>query len=179
MYAPTELKSIRQSLGITQKQLANLSDVSQSLIAKIESGRTDPSYTSMNKLSNALEQCRKKEQKTVQQVMTKKVVSCTPSTHIGDAIDILKKHKISQMPVMGHNRVHGFISESTILNALLENKNKKTKIDDIMEDSQPIIAKTTTLDVASHLLQFHSMLLISDKDKITGVLTRSDILGKL
>ena len=38
------ISKIRKQLGLTQIQLANLAGVSQSLIAKLESGRIDPSY---------------------------------------------------------------------------------------------------------------------------------------
>ena len=39
-----EIGRRRRLLALSQKQLANLSGVSQSMIAKIESGRISPSY---------------------------------------------------------------------------------------------------------------------------------------
>jgi Predicted transcriptional regulator with C-terminal CBS domains len=41
---PRELERIRKQVGMTQKELAKLSRVSQSLIAKIERGDVDPSF---------------------------------------------------------------------------------------------------------------------------------------
>ncbi|MBI2079314.1 helix-turn-helix domain-containing protein, partial [Candidatus Micrarchaeota archaeon] len=41
----SKLGSLRRKLGITQKELAKLAGVSQSLIAKIEMGKIDPAYS--------------------------------------------------------------------------------------------------------------------------------------
>ncbi|MFQ5647816.1 MAG: helix-turn-helix transcriptional regulator, partial [Candidatus Aenigmatarchaeota archaeon] len=38
----TEIRKIRKKLGLTQSQLAQEARVSQSLIAKIEAGKLDP-----------------------------------------------------------------------------------------------------------------------------------------
>ncbi len=54
MYDLKEIKVIRKKLGITQGELAKLSNVSQSMIAKIESNILDPSYTNACKIFNAL-----------------------------------------------------------------------------------------------------------------------------
>ena len=57
-----EIKEIRKKLGLTQSDLAKRAGVSQSLIAKVESGRLDPAYSNAQKLINALNDYgRKKE----------------------------------------------------------------------------------------------------------------------
>ena len=45
-----EIKKLRSSLGLTQKDLAQRADVSQSLIAKIEAGRIDPTFSKVQKI---------------------------------------------------------------------------------------------------------------------------------
>ena len=40
-----EISKKRKILGLTQSELAKLAGVSQSLIAKLESGKIEPSYT--------------------------------------------------------------------------------------------------------------------------------------
>ena len=46
---------LRRQLGLTQKELARKAGVSQSLIAKVESGLIDPAYSKVVQLFQALE----------------------------------------------------------------------------------------------------------------------------
>ena len=57
--------------------------------------------------------------------MNKKIVSLTPNESIKEAIIKMKKYGISQMPVLDQDNVIGLVSESTLLDALLNNKDKK------------------------------------------------------
>ena len=58
-----EIKIIRKKYGLTQSKLANIANVSQSLIAKIESGRIDPTYSNAQKIFSALDTLRKDKEK--------------------------------------------------------------------------------------------------------------------
>ena len=60
-----EIKDItrrRKILGLTQNKLARQANVSQSLVAKIETGRVDPSYSKMMKILIALDEEEGKKQ---------------------------------------------------------------------------------------------------------------------
>jgi len=50
----------RRRLGLKQAELAKLSGVSQSLVAKLESGRIDSSYTKVKTIFNVLERLEAK-----------------------------------------------------------------------------------------------------------------------
>jgi transcriptional regulator with XRE-family HTH domain len=52
---PERLKYLRQSRGLTQGQLAKNAGVAQSTIAQIESGRKDPSISTLKMISKALD----------------------------------------------------------------------------------------------------------------------------
>ncbi len=54
MVEPRQLKRIRTQLGVTQAKLANEAGVSRSLIAKIETDKVDPTFTSMKSITEAL-----------------------------------------------------------------------------------------------------------------------------
>jgi len=50
-----QIRTIREALGMTQVQLAERSDLTQSMIAGIETGeRSNPSFVTVNKLAEAL-----------------------------------------------------------------------------------------------------------------------------
>ena len=49
------IKYLRQKRDLTQSQLAKLAQISQSTVAQIENGDKDPSFTTLLKLSGALD----------------------------------------------------------------------------------------------------------------------------
>ena len=49
-----DIRKLRISRNITQKQLAKLTGLSQQHISKIEKGLVDPNYATLEKIANAL-----------------------------------------------------------------------------------------------------------------------------
>ena len=176
-YELEEIKKIRKKLGMTQTELANRANVSQSLIAKIESGRIDPTYTKTKKIFSALSDLEKKEEIKAEQFMTGKIISIISSTSIKEAIDKMKKSQISQLPVIDNHKLVGLVSESTILDALLNAKGREVK--DVMQEAPPIVSKVTSIQVISNLLKHYPMVLVSEEGKLVGLITKSDLLGRL
>ena len=178
VYELEAIKKIRKKLEMTQTELANRAGVSQSLIAKIESGRIDPTYTKAKKIFSALSELEKKEEIKAEQIMTSRIISISPDMSIKDAISKMKKFNISQLPVIEEHKLIGLASESSILEALLNSKGNK-QVKDIMQESPPIISKTTSIQVISSLLKHYPMVLVSEGGKLVGLITKSDLLGKL
>ena len=176
-YELEEIKKIRKKLELTQTELANRAGVSQSLIAKIEAGRIDPTYTKTKKIFAALSDLEKKEEIKAEQLMTAKLVSVAPSDSTKDAIEKMKKFQISQLPVIDSHKLIGLVSESTILDAMLNSKGNHVR--DIMQESPPIVSKTTSIQVVSGLLKHFPMVAVAEEGKLIGIVTKSDLLGKL
>ena len=176
-YELEEVKKIRKKLGMTQTELANRAGVSQSLIAKIESGRIDPTYTKTRKIFAALSELEKKEEVKAEQLMTSRIIGISSSMPIREAIAKMKKFQISQLPVLDHSKLIGLVSESTILDALL--KSKATIVKEIMQEAPPIVSKTTSIQVVSNLLKHYPIVVVSEEGKLIGLITKSDLLGKL
>ena len=176
-YELSEIKQIRKSLGLTQSELAKKANVSQSLIAKIESGKIDPTFTKTKKIFETLNYMEKKEEIKAEEVMNAKIISVSPKDDIKDSISKMKKFGISQMPVIDEHKAIGLISESTLLDALMTNKGKK--VEDIMEEAPPTVSKTASIRVISSLLHHYPMILVSDSGKLIGLITKADLLAKL
>jgi predicted transcriptional regulator len=173
----TQIRKIRKKLGLTQSQLSKQANVSQSLIAKIEAGRLDPTFSKAMKIFNTLTEISKHSGIKAKDVMTKKIITAKPDESITDVIRVMKRYNISQMPVMDDNNCTGVISESLILDALIENKGKKVK--DIMSEVPPIITSDTSLDLISQMLKFYQLVLVGERGRIKGILTKSDIINQL
>ena len=176
-YDLTEIKKIRKALGLTQTDLSKQANVSQSLIAKIESGKIDPTFTRTKKIFETLDLLGKKEEIKAEEVMNKRIVSVSPNEDIKDSINKMKKFNISQMPVIDDHKVIGLISESTLLEALLNQKGKK--VEDIMDEAPPTVPKAASVNIITSLLKHYPMILVSDSGKLIGLITKSDLLEKL
>ena len=172
-----DLKNIRKRFGITQIDLARKSGVSQSLIAKIESGRLDPTYTKAKKVISALESMTSGMEMKASEIMTKKILFVKPEDDIKEAIKLMKKHEISQLPVMENDNLIGMVSESSVLDALI-NKKKEFKVAEIMNDAPPIISEKTSVSIVSNLLKFSPLLIVAEKGKLKGLITKSDLIRK-
>ena len=177
-YEIEEIKNIRKKIGITQADLAKRANVSQSLIAKIESGKIDPTYTKAKKIFAALSDLEKKEEIKAHQLMTSKIVGISPSDSIKETISRMKKFQISQMPVIDEDhKLVGLVSESTILEAMLSQKGKEVR--EVMQEAPPIVSKTTGIQVISNLLKYYPIVAVSSEGKLVGLITKSDLLAKL
>ena len=176
-YELEEVKKVRKKIGITQTELANRAGVSQSLIAKIESGRIDPTYTKTKKIFAALNDLEKKEEIKAEELMASKIISIESNDLIKDAIAKMKKFQISQLPVIDTHKLVGLVSESIILDAML--KSKSTQVREIMQEAPPIVSKTTSIQVISNLLKHFPMVAVAEEGRLIGLITKSDLLGKL
>ncbi len=179
MFEVSEIKSIRKRTGLTQGALAKLSGVSQSMIAKIESNLLDPSYSNAKKIFAALDSLQDKKILRIDQVMVKKIISISPNDSLKDAIGTMKRYGISQTPVIEGNSVAGFISEGILLDAIMNTHNPKANISEVMSDAPPIVAVSADIEAASHLLKFYPLVLVSEKGKLVGVLTKADLLQNM
>ena len=173
-YEISEIKSIRKQLGITQAELAKQAGVSQSLITKIEAGLLDPSYSNVKKIFEVLNNLSKSKELKAKDIMNKKLIFISPDTKIKEIIKEMRKHGISQMPVIKEHNCVGLISETILLDAFSRKDVKKAS--DIMADSPPVIAKDTSIDIISNLLKFYPIVLVAEKGKLEGVITKADIL---
>ena len=63
-----EIAKKRKMLGLTQKELARMAGVSQSSIAKIESGKIDPSYNKVKAIFDVLERMETKVNHTAKNI---------------------------------------------------------------------------------------------------------------
>ncbi len=177
-----EIKKIRKKTGLTQFELARKAHVSQSLVAKIESKRIDPSFTKAKKIFDVLQELGNKNELKAGDIMTKRIIYVNADGNITSATNKMKKHEISQLPVFSKKNVVGLVSESTILDLISSKKPeeiKKLTIKDIMQDCPPIVSKKTSTSIISGLLKYYPIVLVAEDGKPAGVITKSDMLRAL
>jgi len=176
----SEVKAMRTRLGLTQAQLAELAGVTQAYIAKIEAGAADPRVSTLEKISKALELATAMEKRaTVGQIMTSPIVAVKSKDRVDKAIQFMKSHDISQLPVLDKEVPIGSISESTVVHKIAsgENMNRllKRNVGEIMENSLPTVSKDAEIDVVYQLLKHEPAIIVAEHGKVIGIVTKADL----
>jgi len=178
-----EVARKRRMLDLTQKQLAKLAGVSQSLIAKLESKKIDPSYTKVKAIFDALERLEIKTEVHAGEVLHRGVVGVQKSDLVSKAVRLMTDHGYSQLPVFDGEHAVGSISEKTMLGQVSAGKDlaqvSKLLVGDIMEEAFPQVREDAPLPLISNLLQVYPAVLISKKGKVVGIVTKADLLKML
>lgn len=175
------IKQIRQKLGLTQTQLAKLANVSQSLITKIERDNIEPSYSIARKIFIVLEEQLANLQKEIvaKNICSKGIILIKSDDTIDKSIEIMKKHAISQIPIMKGNIIIGSISEEILIKNYDKIKNKKMKVEEIMNDPFPTIPDDMHISLIRNILMTYSSVVVTKQGKPIGIITKADLLKKL
>ncbi|MCL7394615.1 MAG: CBS domain-containing protein [Thaumarchaeota archaeon] len=175
------IAKLRKMLGLTQRELARMSGLSQSLISKIERGRVNPSYEAVRRILQTLEMIRaEKDAKLLaKDICTKDVICVEVSDPLSKAINLMRKHGISQLPVLKNGRPVGSISESTIVRKLEKVRSTEIPVNEIMDEVFPIIPEGVSLNTVRQLLQEYPAVLLQRDGRITGIVTKADLFKVL
>ncbi|MGM5483272.1 MAG: CBS domain-containing protein [Nanobdellota archaeon] len=174
-----QIKKLRKKLNMTQAQLAYHANVSQSLIAKLEAGTLDPAYSKVKKIQDTLQTLANTSQRAAKDIMRKEIIKLTPDSSLKITINKMKKHNISQLPVFENNNVVGLISEHFILDALSSGHSLKTPVKKVMSDAPPVISGKAQLPLVIRILKEFPLLIVSDKGKAKGIITKADLFNAM
>ncbi|MCD6434034.1 MAG: CBS domain-containing protein [Candidatus Diapherotrites archaeon] len=175
----SEIAVKRKALGLTQKELAELAGVSQSMIAKIENNLIMPSYEKARKIFTALEKVTREREKKAIEIATQRVIYATKNESVANVIRKFEKYAISQMPVLEKGRCIGSVSEkSLVANAELLNRKplREIKVGEIMNDSLPCVSYETPASAVRELLRYSQAVLLTKNGKICGIVTKADMI---
>lgn len=178
---PADLKAQRARLGLTQAELAGRAGVSQSLIARVEGGTVDPSYSTLKALVEALNEAERREAKLLD-LMATPVAAVAPDDPIRAAVGRMQEAAISQLPVLEDGAPVGSVSERDIVHAL-SGATKEELVDvpvsEVMGPPFPAVEPGTSVEAALRLLEDRPAVLVMEKGKVIGIVTKSDLLHTL
>jgi len=177
------IKSIKKKRilsGLTQKELSKISHVSQSMIAKIESEKIEPSYTIVQKLFTTIENATNEDLKKCKDVMNRKLYFISKNKKVNDAKKLMHKHSISQIPVVLNKTFVGLITENTILEKLTSGINyedlSNLEIKEIMDNPLPTVNKNSYIKNIIPIVKESGSIIIMDKEKPVGIISKSDLI---
>jgi cystathionine beta-synthase len=108
----------------------------------------------------------------------KATIILKPDDTLHAAAEILRRHGISQIPVIDGGRMIGAVEEITIMRALKQSADSKAvRIGDVMAKSLPQLDVGVLVEEAYRLLLAGNPAVVALKEKqIVGIITRSDLM---
>lgn len=175
-----EIGRRRRLLAISQKKLASLAGVSQSMIAKIESKRISPSYDKTKSIFDTLEGLERRNEFKARDISHGKVVSVQAHEAVSKGVRVMRETGYSQLPVFSDDRVVGSLTEKIILEKLVSAPKpddvSKQPVEKIMEEAFPTVNEETPLSMLSTLLQYAPAVLVVKRGRVQGIITKADLL---
>jgi len=173
------IKSRRLRAGIGQKELAKLADVSQSLIAKLEAGKIEPSYNIVVRIFSTLDRLEHSSEKKCFEIMTKKVIFVSKDSKVAKVAELMKKNSISQLPVVDGKIIVGSISEGVIFGKMLECSKKELcikTVGEIMIEPYPVVSSEMPISVVIPMLKSTEAILVKGKKELEGIITKANLI---
>ena len=108
------------------------------------------------------------------------ILTARTSDNMKDVIGVLKKHNISQLPVIDENDLLvGMVTEIDLLNHMLLTDHvhePDETIESIVDPNVPVVRPSTPLETLMAIFSNRNVVVIATDRKIQGILTKIDIL---
>ena len=177
----SQIKTLRKKLNISQKELGEKLQISQSTISRIENGTMDPPYSKFKVIYEFLEnerRTRKKSKRHAEDILTREIISINPDSTVKDAVELMTKYNISQLPILKGSQNFGSITSKKIQKYIAENPViLNLKVADVKELPFPEVEKNWSVkDISNLLINYPAVLVKEDKNYI-GIITDSNFLN--
>jgi cystathionine beta-synthase len=105
------------------------------------------------------------------------LISVSPQTRVGEMLDLMSEHGISQLPVIEEGVSVGSIREHHVMAQILEDRALlEAPVVRILEPSFPVVNEGVEVARAKSYLKEAPAMLIEEYGRIIGLITRYDVL---
>ncbi|MBN1214296.1 MAG: CBS domain-containing protein [Candidatus Lokiarchaeota archaeon] len=175
-----EIKDLRKKLHLSQLKISQMCNISQSSFSRIENGLEDPPYSKVKMIFEYLNNERKKMNKAskkIEDIATKKLIFIETNSKLKDAISLMNKHNISQLPIIENDRNLGSITSKKAQKLIIDNLDiLNVNIMVLKELPFPEVEYNWSLKDVSNILLRYSAVLVKKFDKYIGIVTDADFL---
>jgi CBS domain-containing protein len=120
---------------------------------------------------------------TVEEIMTKNVITCAQTDSILDVQKLMIKHNINRVVINSlQNRPVGIITQKDVVNFLIVDKSRRgieeIKVKEVMSKNLISVKPTNPINSIAKIMMensISSLTIINDKGKLCGITTKSDI----
>ena len=172
---PEDLRERRTELGLTQSELAEMADVSQPLIARIEGDNVDPRLSTLRRIVTALQEAEG-ELLHARELMHSPVVSVRPDESVGETTRVMDEHGYSQLPVVRDGLPVGLISTSSIRERSdAEGNVGDLPVAEVMGEAVSTVAPDAPVDAVDAALDHNDAVLVVEDGETVGIVTEADV----
>jgi cystathionine beta-synthase len=110
-----------------------------------------------------------------------RLITVQPSQTVAEAVELMKKYDIEQIPVMNGEGPVGAISEGGLFQKIFDNPEiKNSKVSDVLEPILPVVAFDTPVEKLSSLInKGNGAVLAKDEAGSYHIITKYDVLQAL
>jgi cystathionine beta-synthase len=111
----------------------------------------------------------------------KKLITVEATQTVSEAVELMKKYDIEQIPVMNGGGPLGAISESGLFQKIFNNPEiKNAKVEEVLEHSFPVVAFDTPVEKLSHLInRENGAVMAKDEAGNYHIVTKYDVIQAL
>ena len=108
----------------------------------------------------------------------KKLITVEPTTSIHDAVALMTKYNISQIPVMKGHEIVGSLNDNHVFTQLITNDHlREGTVESVMQKPFPIIDGNLSLeDLSKQITRENSAVLVRDLGGSVHIITKHDII---
>jgi cystathionine beta-synthase len=108
------------------------------------------------------------------------LITARPGDSVKSIVQIMKKHGISQLPVLDGDRLVGIISESDLVDALLRDpENLDRPIDGLVDQNYVVVPPETPVGRLASIFGEGKVALVQEGGKIRGLVTKIDLIDHM
>jgi CBS domain-containing protein len=105
------------------------------------------------------------------------LITAMPDERVADALAKMNESGLTQIPVLEDGHSVGSLRESRVLSKVLNNRDLlESPVSQVMDASFPIVDVDASLSEVTRELQSSPAVLVEDYGRITGIITRHDVL---
>ncbi len=110
------------------------------------------------------------------------LITATPDDRMTEVIDVMRRHDISQLPVLDNGNLVGIITEVDLLDHMLFGEHEhdaQETIGPIVNPDTAVVDPDTSLAVLGEIFSRGKVAIVMDKGKVAGILTKIDLIDYL
>lgn len=111
----------------------------------------------------------------------KKLITVEPEMPVCDAVALMTKYNISQVPVQKGHEIVGALNDNYLFSQLIANdKLKEEKVEKLMQKPFPVVEPNTTLEDVSKLInRENGAVLVRDLGGSVHIITKHDVIDAI